>query len=91
MLFEWLKEKKTDVTPMKFRYEVDRILVKERGIRKCRIIDIMQSCTDIFEVDDSSMRLFEQYKEDQICEDVRILYLDEISELRMSLLENLFP
>ena len=75
MLLEWLKEIKANVTRMKFRYQLDKILAKERGTRKCRIIDIMQSRDDIFEANDSSMKLFEQYKEDQICEDVSILLL----------------
>ena len=72
MLLSWLEEKQVQISQKKFNHQLNKILAKERGLRKCKIINEMGNRDDILEENESVGRLFEQFKEDELSDDVSI-------------------
>ena len=74
-LINWLENEEEMAIQAKFHQKLNEILSNERGIRKRKMVEELEDRNDVREARQFDMRLFENYKKEELSEVLNIVKL----------------
>ena len=74
-LINWLENEEEMAIQAKFHQKLNEILSNERGIRKRKMVEELEDRNDVREARQFDMRLFENYRKEELSEVLNIVKL----------------